>query len=241
MISIVIPALNEENLLPVCLNSLKKQNFKGEFEIIVVDNGSTDNTTSVANEFKVKVIPCPKRGVAFARQAGAEAAKGDIIVQVDADTIYPSEWLTRIETDFSKYKDSVAIAGRYTYTKPAVWAPLETIYRKYFNKLGILILRIPPAVSGANFAFRRQAFIKSGGYNPESLYPDQWGIAYRLGKFGNINYDHDLVVTTSTRRVAKPFYIIFYEIIRNCCHVLAHFIRYCASKFKKPLKRRDIK
>ena len=58
MISIVIPALNEEKLLPDCLNSLKKQNWKGDFEIIVVDNGSTDNTVSVAKAFKVDVVSC---------------------------------------------------------------------------------------------------------------------------------------------------------------------------------------
>jgi glycosyltransferase involved in cell wall biosynthesis len=241
MISIVIPALNEEKLLPDCLKSLKQQNWKGDFEIIVVDNGSIDNTALVANAFNVLVVSCLKKGVAYARQAGVEAAKGEIIVQVDADTIYPSNWLARIDTDFSRQKDYVAIAGRYVYIEPAKWAPLEIIYRKYFNKLGILILGFPPAVSGANFAFRRQAFMKSGGYDPKSLYPDQWGIAHRLSKFGPINYDHRLVATTSSRRVEKPFYIIICEIVRNCCHVFTHFIRHCAGTFKILVKQRDNK
>ena len=85
------------------------------------------------------------------------------------------------------------------------------------------------AISGANFAFRRAAFIKSGGYDPKSLYPDQWGIARRLSRFGRIGYDHNLVVKTSARRVAKPLWIIVLEICRNCGHIALHFVSHCLN------------
>jgi peptidoglycan-N-acetylglucosamine deacetylase len=233
MISIVVPALNEEKMLPACLESLKKQNSKVEYEIVVVDNGSTDNTVQVAKNNGVRVISCPQKGVAFARQAGAEAAKGEIIIQVDADTIYPDTWLAKIAVKFTNRKKAVAIAGRYVYDVPTGWSPMETFYRSSLNRLGLLLLGFPVAVSGANFAFRKEAFLKAGGYDAKSLYPDQWGIARRLHKYGRIYYVHDIIVKTSTRRIAKPWYVILYEIMRNCGHVLVHFLKHCTGIFKK--------
>lgn len=233
MISIVIPALNEELFLPKCIASIKNQNWKGEYEIIVVDNGSADQTAKVAAEQGARVVYCAKRGVAYARQAGAEAARGEVIVQVDADTLYPADWLAKINDDFSQDQKTIGLAGRYVYINPAKWAPLETFYRKFLNKAGIIVFGFPAAVSGANFAFKKAAFVKSTGYDPKSLYPDQWGITHTLSKYGKIRYDHNLVVETSARRIAKPGYVIVYEIIRNCCHVFWHFVRHCAGAFRK--------
>jgi glycosyltransferase involved in cell wall biosynthesis len=234
MISIVVPALNEEKYLPDCLTSLKNQQWNGQYEIIVVDNGSTDRTPQVAAQFGARVIFCSKRGVAFARQAGAEAASSEIVAQVDADTQYPPGWLAALDAYFSANPEASALGGRYVYTNPAWWAPLERAYRRSLNWVSSLFLRWPPSISGANFAYRISAFRKAGGYDAESLYPDQWGIARRLSRFGEVHYDHNLVVTTSARRVAKPFYVIMYEIVRNCCHVGAHFARHLMRSFKKP-------
>jgi glycosyltransferase involved in cell wall biosynthesis len=240
MISIVIPALNEEKYLSDCLNSIKNQDWDGDYEIIVVDNGSADNTATIAARHGATVIACPKRGVVYARQAGAEQARGDIVVQVDADTIYPPGWLTRIARHFAAYPDSAALAGRYVYLKPVRWTPIERAFRKYLNKAGRLVFRWPPSVSGANFAFRRTAFVQAQGYDPASLYPDQWGIARRLSRFGRVRYDDKSVVATSPRRVAKPFYIIAFEIIRNCSHIGLHFLRHCAGEMKTLARKREM-
>jgi glycosyltransferase involved in cell wall biosynthesis len=227
MISIVIPALNEEEYLPDCLESLKKQQWAGEREIIVVDNGSSDGTARVAALGGARVVVCAKRGVAFARQAGAEAARGDIVAQADADTMYPPHWLGRIDNFFASHADAAGLGGRYVYAQSAWWAPVERGFRRGLNRVGFLFLRWPASVSGANVAFRRAALVKAGGYDPTSLYADQWGIARRASRFGRVHYDHTLVVTTSARRVAKPIYVIVYEIVRNCGHVGAHFVRHC--------------
>jgi glycosyltransferase involved in cell wall biosynthesis len=126
MISIVIPAFNEEKLLPECLRSLKNQNYAGEYEIIVADNGSTDNTPNIARQFGAKVITCPeKQNVFYARQAGADVAGGDIIAQADADTIYPEDWLRKIAEKFAARQEVVAITGRFVYRKSPWWAAVE--------------------------------------------------------------------------------------------------------------------
>ena len=80
MISIVIPALNEEKYLPDCLQSLRNQDYTGSYEIIIADNGSTDGTVRVAQKFMARVVPCAeKKSVFYARQIGADFAQGDII------------------------------------------------------------------------------------------------------------------------------------------------------------------
>jgi glycosyltransferase involved in cell wall biosynthesis len=79
MLSVIIPAFNEEKFLPRCLESLKNQKFK-DFEIIVVDNNSTDKTAEIAKKFNVILVSEKSQGVAYARNKGAEIAKGEILI-----------------------------------------------------------------------------------------------------------------------------------------------------------------
>ncbi len=232
MISIVIPAYNEEKFLPQCLESLKKQDYKSKFEIIVVDNASTDGTATVAARLGAKVVSCPTRGVAYARGAGARSATGAIIVQADADTVYPSGWLTRIAQHFASHPKSIALAGAYAYQTHPSWARSEFMGRYLMNQFGRLFLGRPVCISGANFAFRRVAFQKTGGYDATSLYPDQWGISSSLSRAGKISYDKNLIVFTSARRVQKPFHAILQDVCSNIGGVLTHFFKYEAARLK---------
>ncbi len=205
-ISIVIPVLNEERFLPSCLESLRKQDYHGEFEIIVADNGSTDKSASIARDYGTKVVPCPEhKNVFYARQVGADAATGDIIVQADADTLYPPDWLKKIAAHFISHPEAVAVAGRFMYRDPPSWARHEYRFRNNLNKISNRIFGRPLTVSGATFAFRRKVFIAANGYRGLSFAPDQYGIAGRLKKFGEIIYDSKIYVFTSSRTVNKPF------------------------------------
>jgi len=85
IISVIIPAANEEKTLPFCLASLKKQTFSN-FEVIVIDNNSTDKTAAVAQKFGAKVVSEKKQGIIYARERGFQEAKGEIIARTDADT-----------------------------------------------------------------------------------------------------------------------------------------------------------
>ena len=245
-ISVVLPVFNEEKLLQRCLTSLSNQNYKGHYEIIVVDNGSTDNTVEIAARFSVKTVVCPKRGVVYARQAGADSASGEIIVQADADTVYPEDWLSRIAKMFIEFPDTVAVAGSYTYEDGHPWwVPLEYGLKYVSNKLNLLFLGNYPFISGANFAFRRDSFLKAGGYHDKSLYPDQWGIAHRLSKTGKLRFMPSLSVVTSPRRIQKPSHVIAVEILRNFYGILRHFVHYlwvkCDTAFSWYAKTRRTK
>jgi glycosyltransferase involved in cell wall biosynthesis len=226
MISVVIPALNEEKYLPDCLKSLRNQDYTGPYEIIIADNGSVDETVRIAQDFGARVVSCPeKKSVFYARQIGADSVKGDIIAQADADTVYPRNWLSRIANRFEKHPEIVALTGRYTYTEPPWWAKVEYIFRSGINYLTVPLFGRPLIISGATFVFRRETFLALGGYHGITYAPDQWGIASRLNKLGKIAYDKDLRIVTSPRSVKKPLLYIFKDGIVNWSRWARHMLR----------------
>ena len=120
--SIVVPAYNEAGYLGCSLTSLQDQDFAGPYEIIVVDNNSTDDTAAVAAGYGVRVVNEPEQGVCAARQRGAEVSNGEIIVSVDADTVYPSDWLSTIDERFTASEEIVAVAGPCRFGNPSWWS-----------------------------------------------------------------------------------------------------------------------
>jgi peptidoglycan/xylan/chitin deacetylase (PgdA/CDA1 family) len=214
MISVVIPALNEERFIADCLESLKNQDYQGEYEIIVADNGSSDKTASIARSYGVEVVLClEKKSVAYARQVGADTAHGDIVAQADADTIYPRDWLMKIAEFFASRPDAVALAGRFLYKDPPSWAGFEYFLRDSANRLSALLFGRPLLVSGATFAFRRKAFMDVGGYGDVSFSADQLGISRRLREEGKVYYDRHFYVLTSSRSVRKPLAVCIMEAV----------------------------
>ena len=213
LISIVVPAYNEENNLPACLDSLRAQDFTGTCEIIVVDNASRDRTAEVARGYGVTLITCEKRGAFFARAAGAAVAKGEIIAQADADTIYPANWLSSFVRRFEENKEAVAVGGRFVYINPPWWAPLERFVRIFINILAIALLGRPFIISGANFSFKRWAFLQIDGYNPYVYAADQFDLATRLSRVGRVVYDDRIKVRTSARTMQKPFFFVFLDLL----------------------------
>lgn len=95
-LSLIIPAYNEAAYLPRCLEAIVTQTI-APAEVIVVDNDSSDNTAEIASHFPfVKVVHESHQGVVFARDAGFNAATGDIIGRIDADTVVPSDWVEHV-------------------------------------------------------------------------------------------------------------------------------------------------
>ena len=93
-ISVVIPAHNEEKYIEKCLLSLENQSIpRKDYEIIVVNDSSTDKTKSVAKKYADRVIDVHARIVGKARDVGFKKASGWIIASTDADTIVPRNWL----------------------------------------------------------------------------------------------------------------------------------------------------
>ena len=90
LISVVIPAYNEEGYIGDLLNSIQAQIYK-DYEVIVVDSYSSDKTKEIAKKFGARVIETPKSNIATARNVGINAAKGEIIGLIDADYVLDKE------------------------------------------------------------------------------------------------------------------------------------------------------
>ncbi|GAB3912817.1 hypothetical protein GCM10011575_21980 [Microlunatus endophyticus] len=199
--SVVIPARNEVALLPATLRGLDQQDFAGAYEVIVVDNGSTDQTAEVARAGGVRVVTEPRRGVCQARQTGTLAARGEIIVSTDADTVHRPDWLRRIDQHYAGDPGLVAVGGGCRFTGAAWWARAYPFL--LFNGVG-LCYRLTGRVwyvSAANLSFRRDAW---SGYDVNLTQGgDELDQLHRLRKAGRVAFDPTLFVDTSARRLNR--------------------------------------
>ena len=207
-VSIIIPAYNEEKLLSRCLASILKAKLPKEHEIIVVNNASTDRTEEIARSFAgVKVINEPTKGVNRARQAGATAATGDILVFFDADTIIPSHWFLIAMQKFRNNPKLVGISGPYHYEAISRWARvLEWIYNCVVMQVGEFIWKYllrqgGIMLVGGNSAVKREALEAIGGFDTGiDFFGDDTNLTRRITKVGKIDFTNNLYVYTSPRR-----------------------------------------
>lgn len=202
-VSIVIPAYNEEKYLDKTLESLVNQphpNF--DYEIIVVDSASTDKTAEIARGYGVKVLSVPKKTPAFARQKGAEAARGEIIVCVDADTRVPPNHLKTVVSEFKKEPNLVGLTGIIDGWGAPFW---QNFVFKWANTLFFTLnyLLGRHSFQGQSFAFKKEAFTKIGGFRVELHTGEDFDLGIRLAKVGRVKFLFKTVGITSLRRTKE--------------------------------------
>lgn len=163
-ISVIVCCFNEEKYIKACIESLVSQNYpKGQYEVIIVDDGSVDETSSICRSFIehylstepfLKYIRIQHSGLAAARNVGVAMARGDIIGFVDADTIVDQNWLSEVSHAFTSNPEIGGIGGKIE--------PLnaDSLMAKFLND--VFYDRIKAI--GANMVFRRAVFDKVGGF-----------------------------------------------------------------------------
>ncbi len=194
-VSVVIPAYNEEENIAQCLDSIHNQTKKA-FEVIVVDNNSTDKTAKVAKEHGARVVHAERRGIIPARNRGFDEATGDVIVRTDADTIVPRNWIAKISDHF---EDGAVdrLAGGSVFYRKWMW-PIFNFFVFWINDIVGF-----KALFGPNFAIRRNIWNevkKELCHDSRSIHEDL-DLAIHLGRFGAYERDLSIKVETSTRRV----------------------------------------
>jgi glucosyl-dolichyl phosphate glucuronosyltransferase len=182
IISVIVPTYNRATLLNKTLTSLSAQEYpKEDYEIIVVDNSSTDNTKEVVHNFaishaSVRYVYAGNPGLHNARHAGAEAAKGEILLYIDDDVLTEKKLLLEIVKIYSA-PDVGCVGGKILplwESEPPKW--IHQISKSY---LSILDDEEGPKevkwIYGCNFAIRKDLLFKLEGFNPDGFCdPKMW-------------------------------------------------------------------
>jgi glycosyltransferase involved in cell wall biosynthesis len=161
-VSFIVPAFNEEGSLPECLASLRSSGV-ASFEILVVDNNSTDGTAAIAKDLCDRVIPCAIQGIAAARNEGARHANGEFLAFIDADARVASGWL---DSALSLVSRSGVVTGwNYFREKNPILSLYFNCYCVVFFVLQMVSVLIGSSVvAGNNLLIRRDLFEQSGGF-----------------------------------------------------------------------------
>ena len=209
-VSIVIPAHNEEESIAHTLQAVCAFDYP-DFEVIVVDNASSDKTGDIARTFPVKVVYENRKGLLFARERGRVEATGEIIANIDADCLPHKKWLSKMVHHF-KNNEVAAVSGPYDYFDGKRFFRISSLFLQktayvfmnnvlqHFKKGGVLI--------GGNNMIRASVLQDIGGYNTDILfYGEDTNTAKRVSKKGKIIFHPNCVMKTSARRFKKEGFL----------------------------------
>jgi glycosyltransferase involved in cell wall biosynthesis len=203
-ISLVVPARDEQDRLPRCLASVAAQTRLPD-EVVVVDNGSSDATARLAAATGARVLHEPVRGIWPAAAAGYDAATGDVIARVDADTVLPPDWLARVEHLLTTDPrcDAVTGPGRFRGLRRVPAGVAHLLYMQTYFVLGGLALGGTP-VFGSAFAVRAEAWraARAEVHRHEDVH-DDLDLSFHL-RPGSVRYDDGLTVSISARPFRSP-------------------------------------
>ncbi len=202
-VSLVIPAYNEEKYLGACLDHSIKNSAGDFFEIIVVDNASTDRTSEIAESYPgVRVVWEPRKGLTRARQRGFLEASGDIIAYVDADTKMPAGWYDKVINEFQNDPGLGCLSGPYIYFDLPRWQQL--ILKLYWYSTLPMYFILGYLVVGGNFAIRKDVLEKMRGFDTSiEFYGEDTNIARRAQKFGKVKFSLAFAINSSGRRLSQ--------------------------------------
>jgi len=182
-VSVVVCTRNGAKTLDQTLAGLARLDYP-DFEVIVVDDGSTDDTPRIARKHEVKLISTPHRGLSMARNTGLEAATGQIIAYLDDDAWPDEHWLMYLAEAFAQTTHA-GIGG------PNI-APLgdgvvaESVARSPGNPTHVLLTdRLAEHIPGCNMAFRTDCLRAIGGFDPQfTIAGDDVDVCWRIQERG---------------------------------------------------------
>lgn len=217
LVSVIVPAFNEEKVICRTLESLLASDYPN-FEIIVVDDGSTDGTFDIVQEkfaafSRVSTYRKTNGGKAEALNLGWRKANGGIIIALDADTLFTSKTISALARRFADPKLG-AVAGNAKVGNRinivTKWQALEYVTSQNFDRRAFASLNCITVVPGSVGAWRRSVLEEIGGFSSDTLAEDQ-DLTIKVRKLGyHIGYEEDAVGLTeapdSLRNLAKQRY-----------------------------------
>lgn len=190
--SIIIPAKNEEDRISACLSSIISNNYsKNQYEVIVVDNGSSDKTVALAESLGARVERLPEVNISALRNYGAQIAKGRMLAFLDADCTVSENWMDQA----SRYlvKQNVSLFG----SPPVIPEDSTWVQRTWLLVRGKRDKEINevPWLESMNMFIPRKQFIEIGGFNERLVTCEDVDISYRLANYGKVISDLRIKVT----------------------------------------------
>lgn len=196
MLSIIIPTLNEEELLPKLLRSIRRQGV-GDYEIIVADAGSTDRTRKIAQRFDAKIV---KGGMpAMGRNRGAEEAKGDLLLFLDADVILPEEFFKKAINEFNKRKLDVASIPLDPQTSRKI---IKFFFERFYNYPVKKLERFLP-YGAMGYLIKKELHQKIKGFDEKIKIAEDHDYVRRAAKLGKFGVLKGVKISISLRRFYK--------------------------------------
>jgi len=197
--TVVIPAYNEEKYIHRTLNALRTQAFR-DFEIVVKDGNSKDQTVRIARKLADKVVSTPDQSAADARNQGASCAEGDILVFMDADTFLPVDAFER----FSKLMNKEDVVGVSCRKIPLTRSVLDRLLYEFVNFSTFVSCKLRLGGAHGNcMLMRRSVFERIGGFNPKIIVAEEQELVRRALRFGRYIFLLDFYVVENPRRLRK--------------------------------------
>jgi glycosyltransferase involved in cell wall biosynthesis len=210
-ISVIIPTKNSHNRIEACLKSLVNQSFS-DYEIIIVDGHSSDDTVDLASKFPVRIFFEDGGNRASACNVGVSHAKGEIVAFTDDDCVVPKDWLERIAINFDR--DEMQVLGGPSLTPPESTHLEKALGATYAQVVDLTALgnKSGKKIAGCNSAYLKSTLINAGGFNEKLVTHEETEIHLRIfRKGGKIFYDPKMPVLHYRRTTFRSFYKQFYR------------------------------
>ncbi len=209
VVSVIIPAYNEEKNILQTLFSISNNITQWPVEIIVVNNNSTDSTEKLVTSTGIRCINEMKQGITEARNAGLAIARGKYILNADADSIYPKEWIEIMVNPLARSTEYAAVYGRFSFIPVGNTGRFTYFFYEYLADLMRWINKLlkDEAMNayGFNSGFRREQGIAVDGFkHPLGTNEDGWmALKLREKGFGKLHYVNNInaLVWTTDRRI----------------------------------------
>jgi glycosyltransferase involved in cell wall biosynthesis len=216
-LSIVIPVYNEEHHIDRCLEAISKQTVMPD-EVIVVDNNCTDKTIEKALRYPfVRVVKESRQGRGYARNAGFDACKSEIIGRIDADSMIATDWSERVLKNFSDTSvAAVTGLGKTNFLPFVKFWRLKILSRAYFWAVHAYF-RVN-TMWGANSAIRHSYWelVKDQTCLDDSrVHEDQDLSLLIAGKGGKIIQDNHMIITTNGQSYVFLPKFIYYAVLQH--------------------------